>query len=45
MFGWTVGAKLAGCNVNIDMSYSDVFAGTVSRRDTGLLFVNTSVRW
>lgn len=45
MFGWTVGAKLAGGNVNFDMGYSDVFGGTVSRRDSGLLFVSTSVRW
>ncbi|AVA26076.1 ShlB/FhaC/HecB family hemolysin secretion/activation protein [Rhizobium sp. NXC24] len=45
MFGWTVGAKLAGGYVNFDMGYSDVLGGTVSRRDTGLLFVSTSVKW
>ena len=45
MLGWTVGAKLAGGNVNFDMGYSDVFGGTVDRRDSGLLFVSTSVRW
>ena len=45
MLGWTVGAKLAGGNINFDMGYSDVFGGTVDRRDSGLLFVSTSVRW
>ncbi|MGV1761857.1 ShlB/FhaC/HecB family hemolysin secretion/activation protein [Rhizobium sp. A22-96] len=45
MLGWTVGAKLAGGNINFDMGYSDVFGGTVSRRDSGLLFVSASVRW
>lgn len=45
MFGWTVGAKLAGGHVNFDMGYSDVLGGTVSRQDSGLLFVSTSVKW
>ncbi len=45
MLGWTVGAKLAGGNVNFDMGYSDVFGGTVDHRDSGLLFVSTSLKW
>ncbi|WFU04560.1 ShlB/FhaC/HecB family hemolysin secretion/activation protein (plasmid) [Rhizobium sp. CB3171] len=45
MFGWTVGAKLAGGHVNFDIGYSDVFGGTVDRHDAGLLFASTSVRW
>jgi hemolysin activation/secretion protein len=45
MFGWTAGAKLAGGHVNFDIGYSDIFGGTVDRRDAGLLFVSTSVNW
>ena len=45
MFGWTVGAKLAGGNVNFDIGYSDILGGTIDRHDAGLLFVSTSLRW
>lgn len=45
MLGWTVGAKLAGGNLNLDIGYSDVLAGTVDKKNTGLLFVSSSVRW
>ena len=45
MLGWTAGAKLAGGHVNFDIGYSDIFGGTTDRRDAGLLFVSTSVRW
>ncbi|QRM39419.1 ShlB/FhaC/HecB family hemolysin secretion/activation protein [Rhizobium rhizogenes] len=45
MFGWTAGAKLAGGHVNFDIGYSDIFGGTTDRRDAGLLFVSTSVKW
>ncbi|MBO9166775.1 ShlB/FhaC/HecB family hemolysin secretion/activation protein [Rhizobium sp. L80/93] len=45
MFGWTVGAKLAGGHVNFDIGYSDIFGGTVDRHNAGLLFASTSVRW
>ncbi|MFS8116156.1 ShlB/FhaC/HecB family hemolysin secretion/activation protein [Rhizobium jaguaris] len=45
MLGWTVGAKLAGGNLNLDIGYSDVLAGTVDKKDGGLLFVSSSVRW
>ncbi|HEX8047860.1 ShlB/FhaC/HecB family hemolysin secretion/activation protein [Rhizobium sp.] len=45
MLSWTVGAKLAGGHLNLDMGYSDVFAGTIDRHDAGLFFVSTSVRW
>lgn len=45
MLGWTAGAKLAGGHVNFDIGYSDIFGGTTDRRDAGLLFVSTSVKW
>lgn len=45
MFGWTVGAKLAGGHVNFDIGYSDILGGTVDRHDAGLLFVSASVKW
>ncbi len=45
MVGWTVGAKLAGGNVNFDFGYSDVLGGTVDKKDGGLLFVSSSLRW
>ncbi len=45
MFGWTVGAKLAGGNMNFDIGYSDVLGGTVNRVKAGLVFVNASIRW
>ncbi|MFS8056731.1 ShlB/FhaC/HecB family hemolysin secretion/activation protein [Rhizobium sp. BR 317] len=45
MLGWTVGAKLAGGNLNLDIGYSDVLAGTVDKKDGGLLFVSSSVKW
>ncbi|NTF98500.1 ShlB/FhaC/HecB family hemolysin secretion/activation protein [Rhizobium rhizogenes] len=45
MLGWTAGAKLAGGHVNFDIGYSDIFGGTTDRRDAGLFFVSTSVRW
>jgi len=45
MLGWTVGAKLAGGNLNLDIGYSDVLAGTVDKKDAGLFFVSSSVHW
>jgi len=45
MVGWTVGAKLAGGNLNLEIGYSDVFGGTVETRDTGLLFVSAFSHW
>jgi hemolysin activation/secretion protein len=45
MFGWTVGAKLAGGHVTLDIGYSDILGGTVDRHGGGLLFASTSVRW
>ena len=45
MLGWTVGAKFAGGNLNLDIGYSDVLAGTVDKKDGGLLFVSSSVKW
>ncbi len=36
MFGWTLGAKLAGGNVNFEIGYSDVLGGTAEKDDTGL---------
>ncbi|MBM7045765.1 ShlB/FhaC/HecB family hemolysin secretion/activation protein [Rhizobium lusitanum] len=45
MFGWTVGAKLAGGHVNFDIGYSDILGGTVEKKNGGLLFVSSSLRW
>jgi len=45
MSGWTIGAKLAGGNVNFDIGYSDILGGTVDRRNAGLLFASASIRW
>ena len=32
-------------NLNLDIGYSDVLAGTVDKKDGGLLFVSSSVKW
>ena len=45
MFGWTVGAKFAGGNVNFDIGYSDALAGTIDKKNAGLLFASAAVRW
>ena len=45
MFGWTLGAKLAGGNVNFEIGYSDVLGGTVEKDDAGLFFVSSSLHW
>lgn len=42
--GWTVGARLSGGRLNLDMGYSDAWAGA-GQADTGLLFVSASVQW
>jgi hemolysin activation/secretion protein len=45
MLSWTVGAKLAGGHVNLDVGYSNVLAGTIDQHEAGLFFASTSVRW
>ncbi|MDR9774847.1 hypothetical protein RJJ65_19775 [Rhizobium hidalgonense] len=45
MFSWTIGAKLAGGKINLDIGYSDVLDGTIEKKDTGLLFISASLHW
>lgn len=45
MLGWTVGARLVGGRLNLDLGYSDARADGHQKADAGLFFVSTSVRW
>jgi hemolysin activation/secretion protein len=45
MAGWTVGAKLSGGTLNLDIGYSNVLGGTISRNGAGLLFASASLKW
>ena len=45
MLGWTVGARLVGGRMNLDMGYSDAQVSGDNKADAGLFFVSTSVRW
>lgn len=40
---WTVGAKLAGGRMSLDLGYSDIFSSTVKRTDTGQTFVSVAM--
>lgn len=45
MFGWTIGSRLSGGRLNVDIGYSDGKVSNRSQNDTGLFFVVTSLKW
>lgn len=45
MFGWTVGSRLTGGRLNVEIGFSDGVASSKPREDTGLFFVVTSLKW
>lgn len=42
---WTIGARLAGGNLNLDLGYSGILTSSVDDDNTGLFFVTTSIQW